>query len=545
MSAHPLQRVDAPTSDSPVADRATPAQIIKSIDNSDRAALRRLGVYTQRPAESGFHMVRIRIPGGDITSDQLRSIASIADRHGRGVADVTVRQNIQLHWISSESLFQVISEIEGAGFLTTEPSAGVRNIVNCPVSGVDEHELYDTTEIVRQVNQFFANSRDFSDLPRKFKVAITGCALRCVYPEIQDIGIFAVRDRGRVMFRARVGGGLSDQPRFSRDLGVVVPPEDVVALCVAIATVFRDQAREDNSRVSYVVQESQIKDFRERVEQVLGSSLERASKPEAEPLEERDRSHLGIHGQRTKIEPSTGQELNGIYYVGLSLIGGRTSGADLTRLAALAERFGSGCLRTTNTQNLILLDVPERNLQQLCFELDRGGFNFEPTWSEKGVIACSGTQFCRLALAETKNRAAELSEFLYNTVDLDEPLRISVTGCPNSCGQHRICDIGLEGSSTVIDGVKRETFQVYLGGGVGTQEVLNRKLGIRVPAEELAEAMARLFTRYKEQRLEGENFQEFCSRHTEAELSSFVIENESEHTGIHSQREDLRLSFWC
>ncbi|HVF91240.1 MAG TPA: nitrite/sulfite reductase [Blastocatellia bacterium] len=499
----------------------------QSITPDDEALFRWYGIYTQRPAEDGYFMVRMRVPGGALTHVQLREIADLADEHGRGLADITVRQNFQLHWVRIESLPDILNRLRSIGLSTVEACGDcVRNILNCPASGVDEDELYDTTGLVQQVNDFFVDNRDFSNLPRKFKIAITGCAVRCVYPEINDIGIFAVRDRERgVAFRARVGGGLSTSPRFSKDLGVLAGPEEVVELCAAIAEVFRDEGNRENrkkARLKFLIEQWEVPRFRDEVEARLGRRLRRAAAPEAEPITERERSHLGIHGQKEA----------GLYYVGLSVLGGRTSGLDLRRLASLAEEYGSGRLRTTNTQNIMLIDIPESKLESLARELDLAGFDYQPSWSRKALVACTGAQFCKLGIAETKNRTYQLTSYLENAVDLDDPVRISLTGCPNSCGQHHICDVGLEGSATTIDGVKRETFQVFLGGGVGAHETFGRRIGLRIPSEELGEALARLFEHYKAERNGGETFQEFCLRHSDEELVQYLAALAPEACGV-------------
>jgi sulfite reductase beta subunit-like hemoprotein len=489
-----------------------------AINADDEALFRWYGIYTQRPAEDGYFMVRTRIPGGDLTPVQLRVIGELADLYGRGLADITVRQNIQYHWVRVESLPIILDRLREVGLSTTEACGDcVRNILNCPASGVDEEELFDTTPLIQQVNDFFVDNREFSNLPRKFKIAITGCAHRCVYPEINDIGIFAVRDGespGGVAFRARVGGGLSTTPRFSKDLGVLVAPEEVVELCAAIATVFREEGNRKNrkrARLKFLIEQWEIPRFREAVEAVLGRKLRRAATADAEPITERDRSHLGIHRQSTK----------GLYYFGISILGGRTSGAQLKRLADLDETYGSGRIRTTNTKNVLLLDIPETNVEALKQQLDLSGFDYQPSWARKAIIACTGIQFCKLAIAETKNRARELDDYLSSAVDMDDAVRISVTGCPNSCGQHHICDVGLEGALVNIDGVKRESFQVFLGGGVGAHESFGRRIGVRIPSEELGESMARLFSRYKNERLANETFQEFCLRHSDDRLTEF------------------------
>ncbi|MEW6732931.1 MAG: nitrite/sulfite reductase [Acidobacteriota bacterium] len=488
----------------------------QAITPDDEALFRWYGIYTQRPAIDGYFMVRIRIPGGDLKPEQLHTIAELSDQYGRGLADVTVRQNIQLHWIRIENFPDILDRLRAVELSTVEACGDcVRNIINCPVSGVDINELYDTTPLIKQINDFFVNNREFSNLPRKFKIAVTGCAVRCVYPEINDIGLFAVRTaQGGVAFRARIGGGLSTTPRFSKDLGVLVEPEMVVDLCAAVAAVFRDEGNRTNrrrARLKFLVEKWDIPRFREEVEKRLGRKLVHALEPVAEPITQRDRTHAGIHRQR---DP-------GLYYIAISILGGRSSGKQLHQLADLAVQYGSGRIRTTNTQNIILLDIPERNLPAIKQRLEQAGFEYEPTWSRKGIIACTGIQFCKLAIAETKNRAVELNRYLEENTNLTEPIRISVTGCPNSCGQHHICDIGLEGSMITVDGVKQEAFQVLLGGGVGTRETFARRLGVRIYSDDLGPALAQLFRTYQEKRVANETFQDFCLRHTDEQLNSF------------------------
>jgi len=486
---------------------------------ADEALFKWYGVYTQRPAEDGYFMVRIRIPGGQLNASQVLTIADLSRRFGKGLADVTVRQNIQLHWVRIGDIPAILEALDRVGLTTTDACGDtVRNIISCPVAGVDSDEHYDVTPLIRQVNAFFVGNRDFSNLPRKFKIAITGCAVRCVYPEINDIGIFAVQDeeRGGVAFRVRVGGGLSTSPRFSKDLGVLVAPGEVVALCAAIAAVFRDNGNRNNrkrARLKFLVEQWEIPRFRDEVEARLGWKLRRAPEPEAPAITARDRTHLGIHRQRG----------DSFHYAGIALVGGRTTSEQLKLLAELAVKYGRGRLRTTNTQNIILLDIDSENLETLKHELKTAGFDYEPSWATRGLIACTGIQFCKLAIAETKNRARELDQYLAEQVDLEDRPRISVTGCPNACGQHHICDVGLEGSLTTIDGVKKETFQVFLGGGVGAHETFGRRVGARIPSDELAESLARLFKTYSERRTDAETFQEFCLRHSNEELIGYLF----------------------
>lgn len=498
-------------------ERLSPQQL----NPEQESLLRRYGAYTQRPASDGFFMVRARIPRGELTSRQLRAVADAADELGRGLADITVRQNIQLHWIAGNALGRVFDRLSAAGLSTSEPGGGaVRNIVTCPVSGIDEDDLYDADEIVREVNDFFTDNSELGSLPRKLKITITGCAVRCVYPEVHDIGIFAVPDfeRGGVAFRARVGGGLSTRPHFSQDLGILVPPGDVVEVCGGIALTLQDwEAEGHRGRVSYQVEAADVPRFRADLETRLRRRFRLAQDSQAQPIHERNRAHIGIHGQK---EP-------GLYYIGLSILGGRTSGSSLRRLANLAEQYGSSRVRTTNAQNAILVDIPEWKLLSVCDELDAAGLEYEPGWSRKGLIACSGVQFCKLAQTETKKTAESLAHYLEDAVEMDQPLRISVTGCANACGQHHISDIGLEGCLTTVDGARREAFQVLLGGGVGEHETIGRRIGIQIPTERVGESLTRLLDRFRHSKGEGETFQEFCARHSDAELREYLTNGES------------------
>ena len=488
------------------------------ITTQDEALFRSYGVYTQRPAVAGFFMLRIPVPGGELDSNQLMTISELADHYSRGFADITVRQSIQLHWIRLADLPRLLERLGEAGlFIGQARSDSTRNIVDCPVSGVDEDELIDTSQIVRRVNAFFADSLEFSDLPRKFKIAITGCARHCVFPEINDIGIFAVPDyeRGGAVYRARVGGGLSVSPRFGRDLGILADQNEVVDLCAAIALVLKEDSSADGGHAGtphFVIHETDINRFVEKVELRMGRKLRRESASGLAFVNEPDRSHVGIHGQQT----------SGLYYIGISTLAGRISAAQLGHLAAIASEYGSGRVRTANTQDVVLLDIPEWHLESVCRELQLAGLDYQPSATRRSVIACSGIEFCKLAVAETKARAAKLCEYLENEVDLDEPVRISITGCPNSCGQHHISDIGLEGSTVTIDGVKLESFQVILGGGVGKIETFGRRIGVRIRSEDLTESIGRLLSAFKERRFQGESFQEFCIRHSDDELIALL-----------------------
>jgi sulfite reductase beta subunit-like hemoprotein len=490
----------------------------KLITPEDEALFRWYGIYTQRPAEDGFFMVRLRIPGGTLTPNQLYTIADLSNKYARGTTDITVRQNIQFHWVKVESLPEILNSLQRVGLSTTEACGDcVRNIISCPVSGVDKNELFDTTEIINDVNNFFLGNREFSNLPRKFKIAITGCHLHCVYPEINDIGIFAVKTKNGVAFRVRVGGGLSTMPRFSKDLGVLIQPNEIVEVCGAIAEVFRDEGNRNNrkrARLKFLIEKWEVPRFRDEVENRLGRKFNYLQE-QFEPVVQ-ERTHSVINNQHN----------SNLSYVPISILGGRSSGDQLKKLAELTEQSGSKRIRTTNTQSIILLDIENQKLGSLTQELYKNGFNYNPSWSRKNMIACTGTQFCKLAIAETKTRASIINDYLEKEINLDVPLRISVTGCPNSCGQHHICDVGLEGALVHIGETRKEVFQVFLGGGVGKKETFGRRTGVRIDADKVGETLARIFEYYKKNRLVAETFQEFCLRYSNKELANLLQETE-------------------
>ena len=323
----------------------------------------------------------------------------------------------------------------------------------------------------------------------------------------------AYRSASGVRFRVRVGGGLSTSPRFSRDLGVAIGAADIVPVSAAIAEVFRDEGDRQNrkrSRLKFLVESKDVPWFRDAVESRLGRALARA--PEPGPILERDRVHLGIHPQRQ----------DGLAYAGISLVGGRTTGSALERIADLAEAYGSDRIRTTNSQNILILDLPQSRLSEIRRDIAAAGFDAGPSWVRRSIIACTGIQFCKLAVAETKTRAEAIVDELERRITMDEPIRISVTGCPNACGQHHICDIGLEGSVVTVDGVKEEAFQVFLGGGVGVREAFGRRSGVRVPSERLADALVSLLEGYRDLRTATETFQDFCLRSSADTLAGLL-----------------------
>ena len=475
-----------------------------------------------------YLMVRIRIPSGLLYSHQLRTIADLAERHARGTADITVRQNIQLHWVTVESLPEILETLWRCG-LTTIGACGdvTRNITGCPLSGVDAEEHADASPLVRETAQLLVGNPEFYNLPRKYKISITGCRTWCSYPEINDIGLTAItrerRGEREVGFSVRVGGGLSTEPHLAVRLNAFVAWNQVLPVITGISKIFRDadvlrQSRE-RARLKYLFLQYgwTAESFLDELESRIGFRLD-PGEPEEAP-DDVYRDHVGIHRQK---QP-------GFCYVGGAVLRGRITPEQMRAAAALADRYAGGELRTTIMQNLVVVNVPERNAADVAREMDGIGLPVQASPFWRGAIACTGTEFCKLAISETKNFSRWLVEQLDERVPgFDQQLKIHVTGCPNSCGQHWIADIGLEGKKVKLDGRMVDAYYFFLGGAVGRNQGVARKAGYRCAATEVPAAIERLLQSYTEGRRADENLRAFFSRHTEAELRAFLAGGQAE-----------------
>ncbi|PYY09915.1 MAG: nitrite reductase [Acidobacteria bacterium] len=469
-----------------------------------------------------YFMVRIRIPNGLLLSHRLRTIADLTQRYARGIADITVRQNIQLHWVTIEALPQVMEALWRCGLSTLGACGDVtRNITGCPVAGVDGDEVCDASPLTLEANRMLVGNSDFYNLPRKFKISITGCRVWCAYPEINDIGLTAIRravaGRSEVGFSLRVGGGLSADPHLAARLNVFVRWNQVLPVVKGIAEIFRDsdQLREHRERARlkflFLRHGWTAEDFQKDLERRIGFQLDPGV--EEEPPADIYRDHVGIHSQKQAD----------YYYVGAAVLRGRISAEQIRAAADLADRFAAGQLRTTNMQNLLIVNVPRPNTEPLAKELDAIGLRVggSPFW--RGAIACSGTEFCKLAITETKSFSRWLVEELEERLPgFDQDLKLHVTGCPNSCGQHWIADIGIEGKKIKLDGRMVDAYYFCLGGAVGLNQATARPIGYRCPASEVPDAIERLLRRYLEGRYAGENLRQFFARHRDQELREFL-----------------------
>jgi len=489
------------------------------------------GVYTQGDGAGAvggvggegkalpYFMVRIRIPNGLLRAEQLRTIAEVTQKYARDQADITVRQNIQLHWVTIQDLPEVLDSLWRVG-LTTKGSCGddVRNIVGCPLAGVDGDELFDASSLVADANRAFEGNSEFYNLPRKFKICITGCGVWCSYPEINDVGLTAVRrSDGAVGFSLRVGGGLSTDPHLARRLDAFVRPEQVVTVLRGVAAIFRDsevlRESRERARLKFLFLKHGWTEghFLDELQQRIGFELEPAAR-ETVP-DDVYRDHVGVHPQKQE----------GLYYVGASVLRGRVSSQQLRTAADLAEGHGSGELRTTNMQNLLIVNVPRESVLRVADGMTLAGLPVEASAFHRGVIACTGTEFCKIAITETKSFARWLAEELDDRLPgFEQHLKLHITGCPNSCGQHWIADLGLEGKKIKLSGRLVDAYYFCVGGAVGKHQAVARPVGYRCTAGDVPSAIERLLHAYLLQRENGENLRQFFSRHTTEEIRALL-----------------------
>ena len=463
---------------------------------------------------SDYFMMRIGIPNGIMSASQLRVIGEITRKYARNLADITVRQNIQLHWLTIESLPEIVDALHAIG-LSPKGACGdvVRNVTGCPLAGVAADETIDSSPLAVEIAHLLTANPEFYNLPRKFKISATGCPSWCSYPEINDIGLTpAVRD-GQVGYSLRVGGGLSNEPHLAVRLDAFVLPDQALRTVRAVTEIFRDQQglREsrERARLKYLFMKegwtpaSFLTELQSRLDFTLLPGV-----PEQVP-NDLFRDHVGIHPQRQ----------SGLSYVGAAVLRGRLTGEQLETAAELSERFGSGALRATVSQNLLFIDVPNAKTAELARELGEIGLRVEATNFWRGAVACTGTEFCKLAITETKGFTRWLVDELEERLpQFDQQLRLHVTGCPNGCGQHWIADIGMEGKKIKYDGKLTDAFYFCLGGAVGQHAAISRPVGYRCPAPLIPDAIERLLRSYLADRQPEENLRAWFSRYSNDEL---------------------------
>ena len=485
----------------------------EQVPEEDIVRLKWWGLYHDKP-KIGTFMLRVKLPSGHLTPAELRAIGEISNRYGRDAGELSTRQNVQLHYLELGALPDVFEHLHGAG-LTSAGACGdtVRNITGCPVAGLGADELFDATPVVEEAARFFYGHPVYSDLPRKHKITIAACADRCNAPEINCIALVGALSDGEEGFAVRVGGGLSSDPRISRDMGVFVPKQEAVEVLCAILDAWREDLRYRVSRVKarlkFMIDDIGPEGMRERVEERLGRRLADFELPPAGEFTD----HIGIHAQR---QP-------GLFYIGVPVHLGLMSGEQMIAVADLAERR-AGDVRITRQQNFVLANVPERELDGAIEELADIGFSLEVNHIRAASIGCTGEPHCNFSVTETKSRLGALVEHLerrFGAAVAD--LRLHLDGCPHACAQHWVGDIGFQGT-TVRDeeGRRRQAYDIFLRGGLGPTAAIARPLFRRVPSEELDAAVEGLVGGWLEQRAQGELFRAFCDRASDEALGAFA-----------------------
>lgn len=490
-----------------------PASILKVDGEVER--LKWVGIYPQRQGGDAF-MLRVKIPGGRLTAAQTRLIGEIADEHARGpephplwgdgYLDLTTRQDIQLHWIRIGAIPEIWSRLEAVGITTVQACGdSARNVLCCPVSGIDHHEVIDSYPVAVAISDFFTGNREYANLPRKFKMSVTGCVEDCAQAEINDVALVPARlADGTAGFNLLVGGGLSDGPRLASDIDVFVRAEEAVEISRAVAQVFDELGNRENRwtcRMRYLVQELGPERFREELAARAAFPLT----PAGEHLTKTYRGdHIGVHRQK-------GEGLN---YVGVNVTVGRMAGTDLIEAARLAETYGDGEIRLTTDQNYLYTGVPDEKLEAFLAEPLLQTHSPNPKPFERGAVACTGNEFCRLAIVETKARALQWARELDQRVHLEgaEIVRMHFSGCSASCAQPQIADIGFRGETAKTDGAIVEGVDIGLGGSLGRDAAFIDWVEGAKPVDEVPDALVRIFDRFSSERREGERFYEWARR---------------------------------
>ena len=488
----------------------------QAIPEDDFDRFKWYGVYRQRPKDSGYFMLRTKIPGGQLNAAQLAVMAGIADDFGHGFGDITTRQTFQFHWLRIEDFPTVFDRLSHVG-MTTSGACGddTRNVVGCPVAGIDRDEIIDGSAVLHDVSRHLTDNREFSDLPRKYKISLCGCRIHCAQPDINCVGVFGL-ERGKdgqveKGYGIKVGGGLSSSPHLAQTLPVFLPEADVLPMVHYVSVLFRDHGyrhARNKARFKFLVADmvkaGGAESILQKVEELAGRTFQRHTDFQFPVDPETD--HIGVHAQK---QP-------GLWYVGVCFAGGRTTGRQLAQIAELAGKYaqpGLDRITTTNKQNLLLLNIPEANLAPLQAELDAAGLVWKPTNFRQGCVSCTGMEFCNLALAETKNRMMLLVQQLESECAfyLDK-IRIHFSGCPSSCGQHQIADIGFRGGSTRVNGVATECFDMFIGGKLGEGARFNHLVKGKVLAGEIHRTVGKLLHYYTANRQAGESFADFAGR---------------------------------
>ncbi|GAD52910.1 ferredoxin--nitrite reductase [Halarchaeum acidiphilum MH1-52-1] len=493
------------------------------------------GTYTQK--QEGYFMMRTKVPGGHLTPEQAEVIGEVAEEYavqpeeeyeevnddywGDAYLDITTRQDIQMHWIRVEDVTEIWDKYDEVG-LTTIQGCGdsARNVLGCPAAGLDDHECFDAQPVIDAVSDYFTGNREFGNLPRKFKMTITGCKHDCAQSQINDVGLVPAKkkldgdDAGYTYgFHLRVGGGLSDGPRMASDLDVFVRPEDAVEFCRAAAQTFKELGDRHNRgvcRMRYLVQQMGPENFERALRERCDVELPTCG---VDLTEGYVGDHVGVHDQKE----------DGLKYVGFNVISGRIGGDEFTQAARAAKKYGTedSTVRLATDQNFLITHVPEENVEDLVNEEFAQDYQPDPGPFSRGAVACTGTEYCKYAIIETKARTKQWARQLDERIDTPDDLdvvRMHMSGCSASCAQPQIADVGFRGETVKLETADNseddivEGMDFGLGGSLGADNAFIDWVETAVPAGSVTDALGELFAVYTEERTEGERFYEWTRR---------------------------------
>ena len=492
-----------------------------AIVEEDFDRLKWYGVYRQKPKDSGYFMMRTKIPGGQLTADQAILLSELSDEFAHGFCDITTRQTIQFHWLRIEDVPPIFDALEKVGIITSGACGDItRNVACCPVSGINPDAILDATPQMLEISGGLTNTKEFSNLPRKYKIGISGCHIHCHQPDINCLGFFGlVNAQGEAGYGVKVGGGLSSAPHLAQTLPVWISPEETWPVAKAISEVYRDEgyrAKRNRARFKFLVADWGAERILAAAEARLGYQLQRHNELVFPRDQETD--HMGIHAQ---VQP-------GLYWVGLTFPGGRIRNGALAAVGRLAKKHcaaGQDFVRLTNKQNLLIPHVPEGNLPAMKDEMDKLGLVYDSSNFRKGCVSCTGIEFCNLAVAETKNRMIDLVAQLETTSGwYKDKIRIHFSGCPSSCGQHQIADIGFRGAKTKVAGKMVDAYDLFVGGRLGRDSRFNELLKGKILAADVHLVIDSLLKLYASHRQGDEIFSEFLSRSAKGDLLAVLPE---------------------
>jgi len=496
-----------------------------SMTTEDIFKLKWYGIIHE-PVTSDRFMLRVRSDGGRLNSQQLRAVAKIAKKYARGFADLTTRQTLQFHWLKIGNISNILDILFSEG-LTTKGSSGdtMANILECPLAGIDKYKIYNTNNLSNKIVRNILHTKEFLNLPRKFKISINGKNCNCIKSEVSDIGFVAVKRNNNGLlefgFKVLVGGGLGHDPMFAKDLGIFLEPENVQEFTKAVLRIYKEYGNRENrnrARFKYLVDGWGIKKLRHEIEQRMQKKLE--SFTGSINTDVHYHNHIGVHTQKGK----------GLFYKGVPVAAGRIYAEQLEVLADVSEKFTSGNFCITTEQNIVMLDIPEKVLQLVDNSTNFTNLDNSNSFIKGSLIACEGSEFCKFGQASTKDMGFKLISNLAATLE-NHNISINISGCPNGCAGHVISDIGLVGSK--VKDSNLSFFNIYAGGKVGSNPIFGRLLKEKVSENQVEDCINNLLSNYSSLNTNTMDFHDFCSKHSNTELKAFL---ESSYTAKNSRK---------